>query len=95
MILQWYSYITDLYKLIHFTDKRNVAKLCIMDLECHKIIYFPGMLNNGMVEVRYIDYGNTECSSKDTLKQISDELMTLPPQAVFCGLEGLYNPVEM
>lgn len=53
------------------------------------------MLNNGMVEVRYIDYGNTECSSKDTLKQISDELMTLPPQAVFCGLEGLYNLVEM
>lgn len=52
------------------------------------------MLNNGMVEVRYIDYGNTECSSKDTLKQISDELMTLPPQAVLCGLEGLYPPVE-
>lgn len=46
------------------------------------------MLNNGMVEVRYIDYGNTECSPRESLKQISDELMTLPPQAVFCGLEG-------
>jgi hypothetical protein len=47
-----------------------------------------GMLNNGMVELRYIDYGNTECSSKESLKQISDELMTLPPQAIYCGLEG-------
>ncbi|XP_061180909.1 uncharacterized protein LOC133189557 [Saccostrea echinata] len=51
-----------------------------------------GMLNNGMAEVKYIDYGNTECSPKENLKQISDELMTLPPQAVLCGLEGVASP---
>ncbi|XP_033738269.1 uncharacterized protein LOC117325879 [Pecten maximus] len=48
-----------------------------------------GLLNNGRAEVTFVDYGNTECLQRETLKIASQEFMELPAQAIFCGLSGV------
>ncbi|XP_021350187.1 uncharacterized protein LOC110448334 isoform X2 [Mizuhopecten yessoensis] len=48
-----------------------------------------GLLKNGLAEVTFVDYGNTECLQRETLKTASQEFMELPAQAIFCGLSGV------
>ncbi|XP_069127026.1 uncharacterized protein [Argopecten irradians] len=48
-----------------------------------------GLLNNGRAEVTFVDYGNTECLQRETLKIASPQFMELPAQAIFCGLSGV------
>ncbi|XP_060086316.1 uncharacterized protein LOC132565637 [Ylistrum balloti] len=48
-----------------------------------------GLLNNGRAEVTFVDYGNTECLQRETLKRANPEFMELPTQAIFCGMSGV------
>ncbi|XP_067679478.1 maternal protein tudor-like isoform X2 [Haliotis asinina] len=48
-----------------------------------------GVLKSGMVEVRFIDYGNSECMSAEKVKEIQPAYLALPPMAVCCGLTGV------
>ena len=46
-------------------------------------------MNGRDVQVRFVDYGNCQTCSIDTLKVIDEEFMNLPPQAYNCTLNGL------
>ena len=35
-----------------------------------------------------MDYGNNECTPRETLKVIQDKFMVLPAQAILCSLAG-------
>ncbi|XP_053140053.1 tudor domain-containing protein 6 [Hemicordylus capensis] len=45
------------------------------------------------LRVVHIDYGTEELVSKEMIRQISDELLTIPPQAFLCCLFG-FHPAE-
>ena len=47
-----------------------------------------GLLSNGLSEVMFVDYGNNECTPRETLKTIKEEFMVLPAQAILCSLAG-------
>ena len=51
---------------------------------CHSV----GLLSNGLSEVMFVDYGNNECTPRETLKVIKDQFLTLPAQAILCSLAG-------
>ena len=51
---------------------------------CHS----AGLLSNGLSEVMFVDYGNNECTPRETLKVIKDQFRTLPAQAILCSLAG-------
>ena len=42
-----------------------------------------------------MDYGNNECTPKETLKVIKDQFLTLPAQAILCSLAGTCSDIEM
>ncbi|XP_071116873.1 uncharacterized protein [Haliotis cracherodii] len=48
-----------------------------------------GVLKSGMVEVRFVDYGNSECISAEKVKDIRPAYLALQPMAVNCGLSGV------
>lgn len=48
-----------------------------------------GVLKSGEVEVRFVDYGNTERVSVGDICSLSPELLDLPIQCVCCRLQGL------
>ena len=49
---------------------------------------FSGLKADGQAEVMYVDYGNNEYTEKDALKEIQQQFMSLPAQAVQCRLSG-------
>ncbi|XP_060557419.1 keratin, type I cytoskeletal 9-like, partial [Ruditapes philippinarum] len=48
-----------------------------------------GLMADGQAEVMYVDYGNNEYTEKDALKEIQQQFMSLPAQAVQCRLSGV------
>ncbi|XP_045158547.2 uncharacterized protein LOC123524421 isoform X3 [Mercenaria mercenaria] len=51
-----------------------------------------GLKADGQAEVMYVDYGNNEYTDKDALKQIKQQFLSLPAQAVQCRLSGVSSP---
>ncbi|KAI5628523.1 RING finger protein 17, partial [Silurus asotus] len=49
---------------------------------------FPG---GRMVEVQYVDFGNTETLSVKDLRQIKDEFFALPAMALWCSLDSVMS----
>ncbi|XP_076098484.1 uncharacterized protein LOC143068364 isoform X2 [Mytilus galloprovincialis] len=47
------------------------------------------LAGKNLVEVLFIDYGNTECQERDGLKIVQPKHLNLPSQAIFCGLSGI------
>ncbi|XP_063433954.1 uncharacterized protein LOC134715596 isoform X2 [Mytilus trossulus] len=47
------------------------------------------LAGKNLVEVLFIDYGNTECQERDGLKMVQPKHLNLPSQAIFCGLSGI------
>jgi tudor domain-containing protein 1/4/6/7 len=42
-------------------------------------------------KVFYLDYGNSETVAVSNLKELREELRTLPAQALLCGLHGVVS----
>ncbi|XP_052057954.1 uncharacterized protein LOC127698468 isoform X6 [Mytilus californianus] len=47
------------------------------------------LAGKNLVEVLFVDYGNTECQERDGLKMVQPKHLNLPSQAIFCGLSGI------
>lgn len=58
------------------------------DGECYRA-KITGLLTNGMVEVLFVDYGNTDFVSKDNIFALRPDLYATPVQSFRCRLEGV------
>ena len=47
------------------------------------------MLNSGKIEVKFVDYGNSELTERSSLRQITSSFMELPSQSVHCAMVGV------
>ncbi|KAH0621802.1 hypothetical protein JD844_023436 [Phrynosoma platyrhinos] len=62
-----------------------LAKYSEDDTFCRAIV---SNVEDNIFTVIHVDYGTEECVNKEMIREISDELLTMPPQAFLCCLFG-------
>ena len=50
---------------------------------------FPGLLASGLIEVKFVDYGNCESVTSDGVKAIQDRFLRQPIMGLKCSLAGV------